>query len=92
VKKSFYSLDAEKWQMFNDIPYDRCPWLVWGTPAVGTVKSSSETGEPILRVNQFAGGAEFSEIIERDGFDFVKVKILITGILILELNIYQAKK
>jgi hypothetical protein len=75
VKKSFYPLEAEKGQMFNDIPYDRCPWLVWGTPAEGTVKSASETGQPILRVNQFAGGAEFSGIIERDGFDFVKVKI-----------------
>lgn len=74
-RKSFYPLEAERGQMFNGIPYDRCPWLVWGTPAEGTFKSSSETGEPIVRVNQFAGGAEFSGIVERDGFDFVKIKV-----------------
>jgi len=73
--KSFHPLEAERGQVFSCLPYDRCPWLVWGTPAEGTYKSSSETGEPIVRVKQFAGDAEFSGIVERDGFDFVKVKI-----------------
>jgi len=74
-RKSFYPLDAAKGKVFDRVAHNRCLWLVWGSPAEKSSKSSTETGEPILKITHFAGGGDFMEKVERGGFDYVKIKI-----------------
>jgi hypothetical protein len=74
-RKSFYPLEPAKGEMFDVIPYDRSMWLVCGAPAEQSSPSAMDSGELILRVSQFAGGGSFVEKVDRDGFDYVKIKI-----------------
>jgi hypothetical protein len=74
-RKSIYPLVPEYGKVFDQIPCDRYKWLVWGTPAEASSLSSTQAGEPLLKIVQFTGGADFLEKIERDGFDYVKLQI-----------------
>lgn len=74
-RKSFYRLTAELGEMFRQIPRDQCPWIVWGAPAEKASTVPTPGGEPVSKVIHFAGTSEFTEIVERAGFDYVKVKI-----------------
>jgi hypothetical protein len=74
-RKSFYPLEPEKRKMFELIPYDQSPWLVWGAPAEKSSRSLAETGELVTRLGHFAGVSEFQERNERGGFDYVRVTV-----------------
>ncbi|HNQ89005.1 MAG TPA: hypothetical protein PKM73_10360 [Verrucomicrobiota bacterium] len=74
-RKSFFPLEAQKGKIFDQMPVDRCPWLVWGAPDEKSRRFSTESGEPILKLTHFAGASEFSEKVDREGFDYVKVRI-----------------
>ena len=74
-RKSFFRLEAHKAKMLDQIPVERCPWLVWGAPYEKSRRFSTKPGEPILKITHFAGASEFVEKIDREGFDYVKVRI-----------------
>ncbi len=73
--KSFYPIEAEKEQLIRDIPYARCGWVVSGTPQEGTFTKVAPDGMIIARMNQWAGRSDFESAEERDGFDYVKIRI-----------------
>ena len=75
ARQSFYPLDAEKGEVFKGIQYNRSAWLVWGAPGEQCSRSATGTGEPILRITHFTGAGDFQEKVDRDGFDYVKIKI-----------------
>jgi len=74
-RKLFYPLDSENLKVFSQIPFGRCPWVVWGAPGEQSRRSSTDAGEPILRLRHFAGAGDFIEKVERNEFDYVKIKI-----------------
>ncbi len=74
-KKSFYPLDPAKGKMSAWIPHDRSLWIVWGAPGEQSSRSSTSRGEGVLTVTHFAGWGEFVGKVDRDGFDYVKLKM-----------------
>jgi len=71
-RKSFYPLNTAKGETLERLPHDRCPWLVWGAP--GEKCSKLATG-PVLKVIHFCGAGKFMEKVNRDGFDYAKIRI-----------------
>jgi hypothetical protein len=74
-RKSFYPLDSEKGKLFDKIPHGKSVWLVWGAPGEQSSRSTSETGEPILKITHFVGWGNFVEKVDRGGFDYAKLRI-----------------
>ncbi|HOA62268.1 MAG: hypothetical protein KA191_14150 [Verrucomicrobia bacterium] len=74
-RKSFYSLERENLQIFDQIPYARCPWLVWGAPAEQSSRSKTEAGELVVRLGHFTGVSHFKKCVKRGKFDYVEAEI-----------------
>jgi len=73
--KSFYPLNTAKGEVIDEIPINRCPWLVSGTPGEKCSISATETGEPFAKIAQFVGFGQFLQKFGRDDFDYVKIRV-----------------
>ncbi len=77
VHKSFIHLDGKDFSFFRRYPKRRMAWFVAGTPyefaqALGI---HGAPPEPLTKLSNFIGHADYSSISERNGFDYIKVKV-----------------
>lgn len=59
--KSFYPLSSENLKLFELIPYEQCPWIIWGAPAEISSLSRVNQGEDLLKIGHFSGAGDFIE-------------------------------
>lgn len=74
-QKSFFPLDKQKGELFQKISFKSLVWLLWGAPAERSKMLFTKSGERVRKVTHFVGGSDFENVVERNGFDYLTLKI-----------------
>lgn len=72
--KSFYHLDTKDLEYFRS-PLNRMNWFISGSPDEAKKELGIFPDGPLVMFQNFIGEATFHDRTERDGFDFIKLKV-----------------
>jgi hypothetical protein len=77
ARKSFLHLDGKHFSFFRTHPKRGMTWFVAGNPYefAQPLGIQGSPPEPLTKLTNFVGDALYCSISERDGFDYIKVKV-----------------